>query len=277
MAPRAMSSQRTHRLKRRGIIALVSVIALTGLVVIAGTALNPLAAARSQSGAATQGARSYPSQPTSQENPQLRGGLAIFRRARSADDRLPRQLRRTILSGLLDAHAGINVDLARLALTSPEGAGLYLIPSRDGVCLADTHLSQHFCATTTQALSGDANAADICSPFLPSDQVEIAGILPDDASNVTLTMTDRTRRALPVHGNAYLARFTRSAALPMTIGWEEAGRHQQTSTSVPPDAGATRCVSPSEVKALVAAGKIPRPTGHPPAAKDPVSTAHQAG
>lgn len=110
MAPRAMSSQRTHRLKRRGILALVSVIALTGLVVIAATALNPLAAARSQSGAATQGAHSYPSRPTSQEDPQLRSGLALFRRARSADDRLPRQLRRTILSGLLDAHAGVNID-----------------------------------------------------------------------------------------------------------------------------------------------------------------------
>ncbi len=199
--------------------------------------------------------------------------LEVLRRSATGHDALPPQLQSAL------SRLGVEVDItgARRALVTPQGNAVYLVPSNSGVCLIDSNNSESGCFSTEAVRDGRATQSDDCSPSLPdANTIEIAGVLPDGAADPTIIRADGTRQALKVDGNAYLAQFGSYAPLPTRIEWTSLGHAVTASAPVPSDVVSEDCVTPAEVKALEASGKVPRALGHPPA-QPTVSTVYAKG
>jgi hypothetical protein len=139
-------------------------------------------------------------------------------------------------------------------------------------------LSEHFCAPTSTVLSGHAAASDSCSPSLPSNQVEIAGILPDGAADPIVTLSDGSTAPLAAQGNVYLQQFNRSSPLPRSIEWGSGANRQSHSANLPPDAATLTCITPNDLPGLIASGKLPPPPpGHPLANPGPITRVSNGG
>ncbi len=244
-------------LRRRRISLGVVVLAVAAAVPTL-VALNPLASSGAVSGRA-------PTAPSGQAAfaQQLTRALAVLRRSATSNDVLPARL-----SHALEAlHVSFDPALARRALVTHTGTDVYLVPSATGVCLVDGNLSEASCFSTSAVLSSGATASVDCSPTLPNgNTIEIAGVIPDGASNPVVVLADGTKRPLAVEGNAYLEQFRRSDPLPSQIEWEAATGPVAVSARVPTDVATEHCVaSAGELRALEASGKIPPALGHPPA------------
>ena len=245
-------THRMARLRRRkvsvGVVALAVAVAVPMLVIF-----NPLAssdATSSDQTAAPAGA-----------SEQLAAALGVLRQPATDANALPANLQTEL--GTLP---GANGSLARRAFVDAQGTSVYLIPSTSGVCLLDSTRTQSTCFSTAEVLSGDATASADCSPFLPNgNTIEIAGVVPDGASDPVTILSNGTRVPLDVEGNAYLQQFSRSGPLPSQIQWDSPSGIVTSSAHVPTDVATEKCATQKEVEALVNSGKIPRPLGHPPA------------
>jgi hypothetical protein len=235
-----------------GLVALAVVVSALLLV-----ALNPLTAST-----ATTSADHGAATTAADGSEQLRATLAILRRPAVASDALPSTAR----EGLASLHLGADATRARRAFVSPGGVGVYVVPSEQGVCLVDSDLSEAGCFPVGAVLGSGATQSDDCSPTLPNGHtIEIAGIIPDGATHPTLILSDGSRRPLKVVDNAYLEQLDRSASLPTHIEWQSATGSVTVNADVPADVAGEQCATPGELRALEAAGKIPRALGHPPA------------
>ncbi len=121
---------------------------------------------------------------------------------------------------------------------------MYLIAGRTGVCISSTRFVEEGCVSIDSALSGNTAQAVICAPYLPTDQREVFGILPDRAANVRARMTDGSSRTVDLINNAYLVRTTVPEPLPRTISWDDAARHPEIDSTMPRDATSTTRASP---------------------------------
>ena len=237
--------KRSRALFRRPLLAL----GVAGLILAAAVAAAVAAGVSPISGGTP------PEPPLSVQTPvtavgsvaaPLTSQLAVFRRDRTNTDTLPPSVDR-----MMDAvmpGAGANAGLARRALVTPGGTAVYLVPSRTGLCLLNSTGSQEFCASEGAVLRGEATSSTDCSPTLPSDVVEVAGILPDGASNPSLGLSNGSSVPLDVSGNAYVERFRRGDPLPRSISWDSATGRDSAATAVPPDAATLKCVTPQDVQ-----------------------------
>lgn len=137
---------------------------------------------------------------------------------------------------------GGNAALARLALTAEDGDRIYVVPAQGGVCIQSSLGRAAGCFSEDVALKGNTASTVVCSPYLPTDKLDVAGLLPDGARNVSATMNDGTIRSVSVENNAYLLHLDRSGPLPTTIEWDDEQGHQVRDANVPGDARDTPCV-----------------------------------
>jgi len=129
--------------------------------------------------------------------------------------------------------------------------------------LINSGRSQHFCASVGEVLSGNALASTECSPFLPNNVIEIAGVLPN-VTTASVTLSNGGSVALPISEDIYEARFARSGPLPVSISW---GSPLHTvSAGVPTDVASENCVTPTQIVEQVARGEGPAPSGQSPTA-----------
>jgi hypothetical protein len=208
--------------RRRPAIIAVGILLL---VVIAslGAALNPLAGSSAGSGSAK------PQSEATQTD--LTANLAVLRRAASPSDAIPGRLERAL--GTV-ARSSVQGSLSRLSTVTTQGTSLYIVPTVNGeACLVDTNLSELFCATAAQVAAGAATASTACSPSIGSNNVEIAGILPDDATSPSLVLANGTTVPLTVTNNTYLTQFARTSPLPRKIQFTANGIPQTVETAVP--------------------------------------------
>ncbi|HWM09146.1 MAG TPA: hypothetical protein VNO82_07370, partial [Solirubrobacteraceae bacterium] len=83
-----------------------------------------------------------------------------------------------------------------------DGFSVYLVPSRDGVCLVPDSPRTGtglFCRSRDIALAGK-----LSEPISDRDTRVIVGVVPDGVTEVTVE--DDSVRRVPVEGNAYVAR-----------------------------------------------------------------------
>lgn len=212
--------------------------------------------------------------PVPSPDPQLVANLSVFQRPRGSQDALPPGLSADIPSASAESNAvavapayvGVNPSLSRLAFTTAAGDGVYVIPSNGGACVVDSHATISFCTPTTEILAGQDAASDDCSPSLPSNDIEVAGLLPDSAYDPEVVLSNGQTQPLAVQGNAYLEEFARSGPLPRQITWQSStGVQTMVDANVPSYAGTETCVTPADIPGLIASGKIPAPSGHAPA------------
>jgi hypothetical protein len=184
--------------------------------------------------------------------------LAVFRRPASSADALPAYLRQAA-AGWLEPTA----DLAdsRRALVTSAGASIYLVPSEGGVCLIDSRVTLTSCWSAQALAAGAGAASDECSPALGSNTVEIAGVVPDGASDPEVLLNDGAAEPLPVEGNAYAQEYPRSGPLPTQIRWTSPSGGVTVSADVPSGVSSERCETPAEVQAELQSGKRSRSPG----------------
>ena len=181
-------------------------------------------------------------------DPTITATLGVFRRPEASSDVPPTATVKA--AGFIVEHFGANPALSRLALVTSQGIPVYLSPAQDGACLFDSTGSSALCATTAQIQAGQATGGDGCSPDLPSDQVEIAGIVPDGAKNATLTLSNGTTEPLAVKNNVYIVRTDRSAPLPTTVQWTTADGPQSVEAPLGPGTATTDCITAQQRGAL---------------------------
>ncbi|MCW3047307.1 MAG: hypothetical protein JWO74_1591 [Solirubrobacterales bacterium] len=164
--------------------------------------------------------------------------VALFRAANAR-----RGMSSTLLDPQMKAH-GANADAARLALTSPNGASVYLVPAAGGLCLASSDRRERGCSSTEDVLAGRTVGALTCAAGLPHDQIELMGIVPDGASDVHLNLTDGTVQPIPVSSNTFVIDVPKRDPLPTTVGFTNAaGVAVAANSSVPRDAATEHCVA----------------------------------
>jgi hypothetical protein len=149
----------------------------------------------------------------------LSTSLSIFRGEETSREAVPADVKQR-LAAALPPHGGGDATLARRAQTTSTGDAVFVMPAKDGVCLITASTSEGFCAPAQTVLAGQAIASDTCSPSLPRDIVEIAGILPDGASDPVVVLADGSRNSLDIGGNTYVARFARTGPLPKAVAWD---------------------------------------------------------
>jgi hypothetical protein len=174
----------------------------------------------------------------------LAADLPVLARASRADDALP-----LALASAVDHFVpqyGAQPSLARHAGVR-HGDDIYLVPAQDGVCFVQSDDGELFCSTEQDVHAGRALALDLCSPNLPSGQIEVAGIVPGGAVSVQARMDDGTTQAIDASEGVYSARFPVNASLPSTVEWDAADGHHSVPLQVPKDTSTTTCVHPRDV------------------------------
>jgi len=128
--------------------------------------------------------------------------------------------------------SGANPELARRVSDAP-GDVVYLAPANGGACTLSAIGLESECFSTANMLAGATATAIICAPGLPTDQVEVFGVLPDGAGNVNITRADGSSVTLPVVNNYYEYTARKDAPLPSRIGWEQSTTHHEVDSNVP--------------------------------------------
>jgi hypothetical protein len=160
--------------------------------------------------------------------------LALFSRPRATEDAMP-------LSQAEILPEPVEAEQSRLAF-SAAGNSVYLVPSAEGICISDTSHSLDACVPTAMVSEGGAAESTECGVGLPNDEtVEIAGVIPDQARDAVVILSDGDRRPLTVRNGVFLEDFSRHGPLPTEIEvLMPAGPHFFSST-VPSDAGSEHC------------------------------------
>jgi hypothetical protein len=212
------------------------------LVAVLGT-LGASVAIAVASSSSTPPGRPAPAPEAQTPNAAIASELSILDRPATAADSLPSGIVGSPSHWLREERVGANASLSRLAASSPSGS-VYLIPSANGVCVFDTAGTTNVCASADEVASGEAEEAILCSPTIPSGDIEIGGVLPDGTSNLTVLLSNGSSRPLTVSGNTYSADFARGGPLPTSIQWSAGATEHTASAHVPSSASSETCVAP---------------------------------
>jgi len=171
--------------------------------------------------------------------------LAVFSRAREASDALPAKLEHVF--GSFIPQEGAATDLSRLAGTR-YGNEVYVVPAEQGaVCVVTSNVSSLGCVPSGALVTGAVASLTLCSPAIPRDTIEIAGVIPDGVANATAQLDDGSSTPVDVSNGVYLERFRRDGPLPSAIAWTASDGQHSVKTNVPSDTGTMRCASPSDL------------------------------
>ena len=134
----------------------------------------------------------------------------------------------------------------------------YLVPATHGVCVASASPTGSFCAPTGN--TAGAAVVDLCSPTLPAGHLQMAWLLPDHSTDITVQTTTGTLIHFPNADNVYIANFATPNSIPASIRWTDSAGHTHTQPApIPPHAATQRCAHPQP-------GQTPpsQPTPHRP-------------
>jgi cytochrome c biogenesis protein CcmG/thiol:disulfide interchange protein DsbE len=149
--------------------------------------------------------------------------------------------------GVLDPYVVSRGGLAansRRAVVTERGELLYIVPAHQAICVASSDNVVQGCqpfpftARTPAAIS-----ATICSPNLPSTELEVAGLMPPDASDIKAHYTDGSSQVVTATNGMIAIYARRAGPLPTTITWMSPKGPDHTATAVPPDAASSKCAS----------------------------------
>lgn len=140
------------------------------------------------------------------------------------------------------ASYGANAKLARRAFVDDDGVSYFVVPAREGVCLASADKLAALCATAEDVSAGDAIQGVICAPGL-NNRLAVQGILPDGVSDVGLKRADGSTTPIAVRGNAFSVKVDKDEPLPTAVEWDDASGRQSAPAHIPSDAAAEVCAA----------------------------------
>jgi len=167
---------------------------------------------------------------------------SVLAKPRQAGDQPP-----AIALSLFDlARWGGNADLARRALTTSTGESAYVIPANGAVCLTTFPRLAGGCGPFPPVASNEMiGGTAVCSPELPSNEIAVAGLLPSDATDVTLRLTDGSTRSITATNGVFVVVLPRARPLPASVTWTSGLGVQRADTGTPSDAASGNCASPN--------------------------------
>jgi hypothetical protein len=175
--------------------------------------------------------------------PQLASEMSVFSRSQTAADLMPTGLARWMAS-ILPQFAPATP--ASRSVTASDGETVYLTPGTDAICTGGTGTADSFCAPMAALPTGQAISLDLCSPSLPTDEIQMEWMLPDTATNVAVRLSNGQDVKLPA-SNVYIKQFPISGALPSTIVWKASGSQHSADAGIPSDVKQQQCVHPGDV------------------------------
>jgi cytochrome c biogenesis protein CcmG/thiol:disulfide interchange protein DsbE len=179
------------------------------------------------------------SPPTTAELAVIANAYPVLDRRQQPTDIPPR--------GALDPYAmsqGGLVANSRRALVTPRGESLYIVPAHQSICVASSDNVVQGCqpfpftATTPADIS-----ATICAPNLPSTELEVAGLLPPNASDIKAHYSNGSSQAVTATNGMIAIYAPFKDPLPRSITWMSPKGPEHTGTAVPPDAASSKCAS----------------------------------
>jgi hypothetical protein len=218
--------------RRTGLLALLAVVAIGGGATAAAEILRaPIVTGRPIPAAANP--------PAPRQLGTGQGELDALTQPATPTTTLPAQLQANITE---ETVSGENPSLGRKALTTSWGDTFWLLPAADGkVCLL-VNGGGGGCSPASQIASGTFNGVMPCH----HGGAVYNGLLPNDASDISLTLDDASQQPLTVTNNVWATQIPRDHAQPTTLNWTHNGTRQHAPTSpLPPAApgSADRCSS----------------------------------
>jgi hypothetical protein len=215
---------KTHDARRR-------VVALT-----LGTSVATLAAV----GVAMTNERDSSEPPmrstATQVDSRLKAGLAPFRRAQRAEDRLPQRARYSLE---MATTLGANPEFSRRVRTGPSGEHYFLVAGEGSVALIN-EAGAGSIDDIDHALSGQAVGIEDCA--MGGRGVKVVGLLPDAAGNAVLHVSDGSVIDLKVINNVYVVELAKTrSSLPRLVQWTQDGDVHVAKVPVPADILEGRC------------------------------------
>lgn len=149
--------------------------------------------------------------------------------------------------GALDFYVlsqGALVANSRRAAVTQQGESLYIVPAHRSICVVSSdHVAggcQPFPFTaTTRAAVG----ATICAPNLPPNELEVAGLMPPDASDIKAHYNNGSSQPVTATNSMIAIYANFKGPLPTSITWMSPKGPEHTGTAVPPDAASSKCAS----------------------------------
>jgi hypothetical protein len=130
----------------------------------------------------------------------------------------------------------------RRALVTPSGESLYLVPGDSSICMMSSDNVVQGCGPlpsgSTQIVAVEST---VCSPALPRNETEVAGILPPGASEVTARFSDGSVRGVDSANGAFAIVTARSSAYPESISWSGPTGSGEAATGLTASSAAAPC------------------------------------
>lgn len=141
------------------------------------------------------------------------------------------------------AHSGGTFLNARRALVTPRGESVYVVPAHHAICIVSSDSVAQGCGRFPPVHPNRPRTigTTICSPALPSSELEIDALMPPGVSDVRLRYSDGSSRALTVTNGVIAVTTPRSGPLPESITWTGPHGPGHSRTGVPPDASSSGC------------------------------------
>lgn len=171
--------------------------------------------------------------------------VGVFHRRRRLSDVVPARHAGIPIDADMVAREGADNTLSRRAFVTPQGVGVYLVPTTSmggGVCLV-TKDREDYCAPTTAIASGEASESVECAG-LPAHTVELAGMMPDGARDARFILSNGATEPVSIVNNAYVAQVNTDQGVPRTLEWTSDTGPHRAATTLPSDAGSLQCASP---------------------------------
>lgn len=129
----------------------------------------------------------------------------------------------------------------RLALVTPNGQSIYLVPANGELCVESAFMAGcgQYPSTTPQRLI--TVGTTLCSPSLPSNEVEVVATMPPGAANVEMQYSNGTTTAITPTNGVIAVAAARSGPLPQQISWTGSNGPEKSWTGIPPNTASTSC------------------------------------
>lgn len=172
-------------------------------------------------------------------SPAMMRTYSLLARSSQADDALPpSDVSPYALS------RGAAPGFARLAMQTSRGESLYVVPANGEICLASSDRVVGGCGPYPLMGPNEMPGGTVvCAPGLPSTVLEVAGLLPSDATALSMTFTNGTSRPVPLTNGVFAVYVPRSGPMPVALNWQTPSGPQRGDTGTPSDAATAPCSS----------------------------------
>lgn len=140
------------------------------------------------------------------------------------------------------ASQGATLANIRRAVVTSSGESLYLVPADGSVCIISSDNVVQACGQFPPVPDQLVTVGvTICSPNLPTHEIEVASIIPPNVSNVQIHYSDGTSKPATVTNGVLAVYADNSKPLPKSITWTGPKGPERSGTGVPPNAASSRC------------------------------------